>query len=319
MARRPLAGIVLLSLIAGTLPAAVGAEEVDYHLAPKAVAEGVYVLWGAQEALTPENGGAIANSGFIVGDDAVLAIDPGPTALYAAQLLDAIRAVTDLPVKHAAVTHHHPDHAFGTDAMTEAGVGVLMHPAAERLLARDGKALLGFMTELVGSGWTAGTDLGAPTLALETPREINLGGRSVTVTPMTGGHTPGDVIVFDEKTRTLFAGDLVFIGRAATVPHADIPTWRDHIAALKDMNWARLVPGHGPLVDSPDALDDHDAYLAFLDDFARAAWNRGDSPAEALMEPVPERFRDLAEVEVEFQRSLLALFEGFETDPPEPR
>lgn len=319
MARRHLAGVFLLSLAVGFLPGAVRAEAPDYHLAPEAVADGVYVLWGAQDALTPENGGAIANSGFIVGDEAVLAIDPGPTALFAQQLLDTIRGVTELPVKEAVVTHHHPDHAFGIEATVEAGIPVLMHPAAAKLLAREGETLLGFMTELVGEAWTAGTRIGAPTLAVETPQTIDLGGRAITVTPMTGGHTPGDLIVFDEKTRTLFAGDLVFIGRAATVPHADIPTWRAHVAALKAMNWRELVPGHGPLVNDPAMLDTLDAYLAYLDDFARAAWNRGDSPAEALMEPLPERFRGLAQVDVEFQRSLLSLFERFETHPPEPR
>jgi len=303
---------LLRALSLAALAAPVRAEP-DYHLQPDEIAEGVHVFWGHQEALTPGNGAAIANSGFVVGEDAVLVVDPGPTALFAEQMLAAIRAETAAPVAWAVVTHHHPDHAFGSAVFAEAGATVLMHPAARELLERDGETLLGFMTDLVGSAWTEGTDPDTPAEPLTEARMIDLGGRIVRVTPLAGGHTPGDLIVEDMTTETLFAGDLVFVERAATVPHADIETWRAHIAAIKAMPWSRLVPGHGPLVTQAAELDALDDYLAFVDRFTREAWGRGDSPVEALMEPLPARFRDLAEVEVEFQRSLLNLFERYDT------
>lgn len=290
----------------------------DYDIAPTEIAAGVYLVAGAQAPIGPENGAAIANSGFIIGSEAVLVIDPGPTALFAEQLLESIAALTPLPVRWAVVTHHHPDHAFGVDVMIARGISVVMHPAAAEGLARDGEILLGFMADLAGDQWTRGTRIRVPDGDLTAPRDVDLGGRRVRVTPLTGGHSPGDLIVEDLDSATLFAGDLVFVGRAATVPHADLPTWFRHLERLRAMTWTRLVPGHGPVITETAPIDRMEAYLAYIEQLAKDSWQRGDSVVEVLMEPVPPDFADLVDVEMERQRSLMRLFERYEAEPPSP-
>ena len=51
------------------------------------------------------------NSMFVVSDEGVIVVDAPPS--YAAKLPEAIRTVTDLPVKYFVYSHHHKDHTGG--------------------------------------------------------------------------------------------------------------------------------------------------------------------------------------------------------------
>ena len=46
------------------------------------IARGVLIFQGAYEVFSPDNGGLIANMGFIVGEAAVAAIDTGGDGLF---------------------------------------------------------------------------------------------------------------------------------------------------------------------------------------------------------------------------------------------
>ncbi|MDP6351111.1 MAG: MBL fold metallo-hydrolase [Alphaproteobacteria bacterium] len=315
------AGLALV-LIAVAPAAGAGDSDPDYGLAPAKVADGIYVLWGRQEALTQANGANIANAAFVVGSDSVLAVDAGPTRRYGEQMLAAIGAVTDRPVATLVITHHHLDHSFGMAAFAAAGAEIVIHAEALPALDRDSEILLANMNELIGPDWLAGTAIGAPTRLVRAPETVDLGGRAVRILAFAGGHSPGDLAVIDEATATLIAGDLVFMGRAAAVLHADIPTWLDQIDHLAAMGWRRLIPGHGPLVGAPAELDPLRDYLGFVEDFTRRSHGRGDSPLEALMVPLPPRFAALAQIEAEYQRAIFSQFNKFDrldtATPPPP-
>jgi len=285
-----------------------------YNLAPEQIAEGVYVFWGQQEPLTPKNGGNIVNTGFIVGHTSVLVIDTGPTKSYAEEMIEAIRAITNLPIRHAIVTHHHPDHAFGIQSFKENNTDVYLHADSSSLLAKEGPALLRILEDLIGHDWVTGTKIEESTHRIRTVQHFDIGGRIVEILPFSGGHTPGDLAIYDRQTRSLFTGDLIFHDRAASIPHADIPTWLQYLDTLLDFGWDKLVPGHGPLVVDHGPFRELSLYLNFLQRTAIQSAKRGDTLAEALQTEIPVQFNKLATIKAEFQRSMTTLFRKYEAD-----
>src|SRR4051794_30901255 len=104
----------LLLLAIACLPAA--AQSVDDPLSVVEIVPGIHVHAGAHEQASAANENAIGNIGFIVGDEAVLVVDPGGSAREGARLRRAIRAATDRPIRYLVLTHMHPDHVFGAAA-----------------------------------------------------------------------------------------------------------------------------------------------------------------------------------------------------------
>lgn len=316
----PLRAAAALAL-AGLAVSAAGpaAAAGPYGLQPEEIAPGVFVMWGAQEEVSPRNGANIANIGFIAGGESVLAIDAGPTRIYAEEMLAAIARATGKPVSHVAVTHHHFDHAFGIPVFRAAGAEVLMHAGAAPWLEREGAAVLENIALLAGEEWMEGTTAPAPPDRLvEADTEIDLGGRAVDIQLFENGHTAGDLAVFDRRTGVLFAGDLVFHGRAPSLPHGDAEVWRAQLADLAARDWRILVPGHGPAIRGPGPLRRMATYLGFVHRHAACSWARGDSRAEALETDLPEAHAGLALVQREFQRSVFQLWRKFEANTPPP-
>ena len=74
---------------------------------------------------------------LVVGDGGALVVDTLSTAVQAAELGDAIRAVTPKPLT-IVNTHHHFDHCFGNATLAEAGTQVWAHEYAAAHLRDEG-------------------------------------------------------------------------------------------------------------------------------------------------------------------------------------
>jgi glyoxylase-like metal-dependent hydrolase (beta-lactamase superfamily II) len=227
------------------ISAATGAAEV----APVELAAGVYMVPGAGGEPDASNLGRVGNMGFIVGRSGVLAIDTGTSYLHGRALLASIRSVTDKPVRLALVTHTRQEFLFGGAAFREQGIPIAMHKAAADLMASRCETCLKTLRTTLGEEEMRGTTMYKPDIAFTDPLGIDaaaLIGRPIQVLYFGHSSGPGDIAVYDPRSRTLFAGGLLDARRIPDVMDSDLPRWGEALRSLQALPAEVIVPGHGP-------------------------------------------------------------------------
>lgn len=203
------------------------------------LADGVY-------ALTAEGD---PNVGAVEGEDFVVAIESRATPSASRDWLKILREQTDKPVRYLILTHYHAVRVLGASAF-DAG-DIVMCNAARDLVAergeQDWKSEFGRMPRLAKNAEEV-PGLTWPTITFDTAYDIDLGGDrgKLELRFLGRGHTGGDIAVWHDKTRTLYAGDLVESKAALYTGDAYHFDWAgatlDNVKAYRSEN---LVGGRG--------------------------------------------------------------------------
>jgi glyoxylase-like metal-dependent hydrolase (beta-lactamase superfamily II) len=203
------------------------------------------------------------NSVMLRGRRGWIVVDTGRHAAHTQQILEHA-ARTGLPISDIVNTHWHLDHVSGNATIRLAYPDVEVHASRAIVAAMDGfladyRRQLATLTEQQPSSpqlpnWLAEIariDHGAllhPTMPILEDGRRELAGRDLDIHLTTAAATDGDVWVYDRASRTLIAGDLVTL----PVPFLDTACpsgWGRALDELNDQLFARLVPGHGPVLD----------------------------------------------------------------------
>lgn len=280
------------------------------------IAPGVFVHEGVHALMTEANRGAIANLGFVVGEESVAVIDTGGSLEEGRALLAALRARTDRPVAYVVNTHMHPDHVFGNAAFRGAGEGgadptFVGHANLPRALASRAEHYLATSRATMGEALTEGVEIVLPDRTVEDEAALDLGGRTLVLRAWGTAHTDNDLTALDPATGTLFAGDLVFLGHLPVID-GSLAGWLETMEGLAALPAERVVPGHGPAgAPWPEALAPQRAYLDGLASELRALIAEGVGMAEAV-ERVPAPEGAWALVEAHHRRNATAAYAELE-------
>lgn len=167
---------------------------------------------------------------YLVGDDEVVVIDPGPDH---AGHLDAVAAAGGGRIRWIIVTHTHVDHWPGVTGLRErTGAEV------KAFDSRDGLVVDASLTDgdtVTGAGFTL----------------------RVVHTP---GHASNHLCYLLEEERLLFSGDHIMDGSTVVIspPDGDMAQYLDSLSKVRALDVAAIAPGHGELITDPSQrIDDY--------------------------------------------------------------
>src|SRR5438270_8034162 len=270
----------------------------------------------------------ICNGGFLAGREGALLIEGFISPAGASFQMDALRMVSQVPVKGALDTHYHFDHSMGNGFYAGNGTPVWAHAnTAKRIVESYGamqgadktvalapleRAIkdaktdlarkhreenLGMVTNIFNI--VNGTVLALPNHPIDPaklPMKMDLGGLTAVIESYPG-HSGTDIIVRVPEQNVVYTGDLLFNNMYPVTfdPQATISGWRATLKTFLSYDKDTIfVPGHGKIANR----DSVQLFSDLFDDVAAQAEKMYKSgvPVEDAADQyvVPEKYKSFA-------------------------
>ncbi len=241
------------------------AAHAESVLKAKQLADNIYALVGPTTNRDPQNLGNNANFGVVVTEEGVVLIDAGASHKGAQMIHEAVRAITDKPIKVVINTGGQDHRWLGNGYFKSLGARIVANErAVTDQKARTQDQLFG-LGNLIGSDGLEGTE---PMYADETFAEqkvITIGNTRIEIYHAGHAHTPGDSFAWLPEHKIMFSGDIVYTDRMLGVGSQSAHrSWISAFEAMAAKNPEIVVGGHGRPADLAKATADSYNYLVFL-------------------------------------------------------
>jgi cyclase len=185
-------------------------------------------------------GGAGGNTGFIIGDNGVIAVDAKTTAQSAKEMLAEIAKITPKPVTHVILTHTDADHVNGLAGFPK-GLTIIAHENCEREMEAA-------INTPNNPGAAALIDH-LPNLRVANVETLTIDGVRVNLLHYAPAHTDGDLFIYLPDQKLMFAGDMVTLTLPWPLIHlaknGSSQGWIQSMKAILMIDADVCVPGHG--------------------------------------------------------------------------
>ena len=230
------------------------------------------------------------NPGFLVGRGGVTVVDTCLTEGRSRAFRDALRRVTDRPIRTLVNTHHHGDHTWGNYLFPEAAI--VGHTLCREEMIETG---LSIKPLFPGVNW-GNIEVEPPFVTFDERLTIFVDDLRLELIFLGPAHTRNDVIVWIPERRLLFSGDLIFSACTPFVAQGSLGGLMKALESVRGLGAETIVPGHGE-IRGPDVIDESLTYLRFVEDLARRAFEAGVPPLEAARQTDLGRFAEWPDAE----------------------
>mgnify|MGYP002278688820 CR=1 FL=1 len=286
---------------------------------------------GCWAYLLPDGGWGWSNAGLITDGEESLLVDTLFDLPLTAEMLDSMRdaAPAAREIDTLINTHANGDHTYGNQLVGGAEI-VSSKACAEEMEIRPPEAFISrvnaweemgeagaIIWELMGRKFDfEGIVNTLPTRTFDRELTLNVGDKRVELTNVGPAHTRGDVLVHVPDDKTIFTGDIVFVGGHPVMWAGPVDNWIGACDRILALDVETVVPGHGPISTKEDVRAMR-RYLTELRDEARKRYEAGLDWVEASEQIVADFFNDWIDRERVFinVNSLYREFAG-DTRPP---
>ncbi len=188
------------------------------------------------------------NQGWVIFKDFVLVIDASFPD-QAAEVIGAIRKMTDKPIRYVFDTHYHGDHADGNQKFAAVGASPV---ASENSRSQfDTKGLAGFeQSKKTNPAVYGNLDYQKPVLYFPRKLVIDDGTQRVELIHFGHAHTPGDAVAWLPKQGLLFTGDACVNGAFNYTGDSNTASWIRVLGEMQKLPVKTVCPGHGEPSDA---------------------------------------------------------------------
>jgi glyoxylase-like metal-dependent hydrolase (beta-lactamase superfamily II) len=196
---------------------------------------------------------------FVVTSQGVIATDPISYLRPAQPYIDAIKAVTDKPIKYVIYSHHHYDHIAGGKPFKDLGATFIAHRRAkERLLElKKQNALL--------------PDVVMPDQVVDDKKVIKLGDTTLELIYVGRNHSDNSLVMRLPKEKIVFVVDFAPLESVQFRNIPDNASPLEYIASLKKLaalDWDRMIPGHPNAGGRSGTKKDVEDDIAYMEDLS---------------------------------------------------
>jgi glyoxylase-like metal-dependent hydrolase (beta-lactamase superfamily II) len=254
--------------------------------------------------LQPDGGWGWSNAGLIVGDGRSLLVDTLFDLRLTGEMLESMAEPTrTAPISTVVNTHANGDHCYGNQLVGEAEI--IASTATAEEMAEVPPAMLaalnaapGELGELFRGFFGAfvfdGIEVRLPDRTFDGRLELDVAGRTVELIEVGPAHTRGDTLAHVPDARTIYTGDILFVGGTPIVWAGPLSRWIAACDLILGLDVETVVPGHGPVTDKSGVVAVRD-YLSFIDREATARFNAGMDAWDAARDIALNGFADWGE------------------------
>ncbi|WP_082124596.1 MBL fold metallo-hydrolase [Lysobacter capsici] len=194
-------------------------------------------------------GGGLAFNAFMITDEGVIVMDSFDKD-FAKESLEAIRRLTDKPIRYLIYSHNHYDHIGGGEVFKAEGATILSHEATAQWLKRHPSAEV-VMPDQTWSGAKS---------------ELKLGRGAINLVYFGANHGEGMTVFQFPNERAIYTIDLVVPHRVgfAYMPDFSPREWERTLAEMDALDFEQVMYAHNAPVGPRSSVADQLRYLRDL-------------------------------------------------------